>query len=241
MPCCRSSTGRRSRIWLVPRATSLRGAANCLTGHRPPTFAGAPVDPEIVSSLSEAAARLTALGHHVEDGSGFDLADAINAAWPVISQTGLAWLLRDRPERLGDLGPDIRSMAESGASLSATDYFDALHEALTLRAALSVFFRAFDMILTPTAAALPWTKDQPYPKEIAGQEVGPRGSAIFTGFVNAAYVPAITVPCRPSAGGLPIGFQLITRWGGDEDLIAIARDYETAHPWAMAWDGKART
>ena len=204
-----------------------------------PIFAGAPVDPEIAASVAEVASRLRALGHHVEDGASFDLADPINAAWPVIAQTGLAWLMWDQRERLADLGPDIRAMAESGARLAATDFFDALHTALKLRENLAVFFRGFDMILTPTAAALPWPKNEAYPRVIDGQEVGPRGSAIFTGFVNAAHLPAITVPCRPSPAGLPIGFQLIAPWGRDEDLIAIAGEYEAGHPWPMSWDGGA--
>ena len=219
------------------------GRLGTATGTRPrrilfvPTFAGAPVDPQIGAAVAEVADQLKALGHHVEDGAGFDLADPVNSAWPAIAQTGLAWLMRDRPERLADLGPDIRAMAENGARLAATHFFDALHAALKLRENLAVFFRGFDMILTPTAAALPWPKDDAHPRTIDGQEVGPRGSAIFTGFVNAAHLPAITVPCRPSSAGLPIGFQLVAAWGGDEDLIAIARDYETARPWPMSWHG----
>lgn len=201
-----------------------------------PTFAGAPVDPEIASSVGEAASHLADFGHRVDDGSGFALADPVNLAWPIIAQTGLAWLVRNTPDRVGELGPDIRAMAEAGARLPATDYFDALQTAMQLRQDLAVLFRQYDLLLTPTAAALPWPAGESHPPRIAGVEVGPRGSAIFTGFVNAAHLPAITVPCRPARSGLPIGFQLVAPWGGDEDLIAIAHDYETAHPWAMAWE-----
>ena len=227
-----------------PEAVSASGFGPVGPGEAPvrrrilhvPTFAGAPVDPEIAASVAEAADRLRAFGHSVEDGSGFDLVDELNAAWPAIAQTGLAWLVRGSPERLAKLGPDIRAMAENGERLSATAYFDALHAAMTLRESLAVFFRAYDLVLTPTAAALPWPRDETHPRTIDGREVGPRGSAIFTGFVNAAGLPAITVPCRPSTGGLPIGFQLVAAWGRDEDLIALARTYEAAHPWAMSWD-----
>ena len=201
-----------------------------------PTFAGAPVDPEIAESVAEAARHLAELGHHVEDGAGFDLADAINAAWPVIAQTGLAWLMRRHPGRADELGPDIRAMAEAGAGLAAADYFDALHAAMALRGNLARLFRGHDLILTPTAAALPWPREETHPRTIAGQAVGPRGVAVFTGFVNAAGLPAITVPGRPSAAGLPIGFQLVGAWGRDEDLIALAGAYEAAHPWAMSWE-----
>jgi aspartyl-tRNA(Asn)/glutamyl-tRNA(Gln) amidotransferase subunit A len=110
-----------------------------------------------------------------------------------------------------------------------------------LRQNLSAFFRGYDLILTPTAAALPWPAGETHPREIAGHAVGPRGSAIFTGFVNAAHLPAITVPCRPSKAGLPIGFQLIAAWGRDEVLIAIAAAYEAAYPWAMSWQTQRET
>ena len=35
------------------------------------------------------------------------------------------------------------------------------------------FFEAYDSILTPTAAALPWPVSDPYPQWIDGQKVGP--------------------------------------------------------------------
>ncbi len=201
-----------------------------------PTFAGAPVDPEVAASVAEAAATLGRLGHDVQDGSGFALADAMNENWPAIAQTGLAWLVRRDPDRLAALGPDIRAMAENGARLPATAYFDALHTALVLRQDLAALFGSVDMILTPTAAALPWPAGETHPVEIAGMPVGPRGSAIFTGFVNAAGLPAISVPCRPSGAGLPIGFQLVAPWGRDEELLALAAAYEAVEPWLMPWD-----
>lgn len=59
------------------------------------------------------------------------------------------------------------------------------------------------------------------PEGIAGIPVGPTGSAVFAGFVNAAGCPAISIPCTRSGSGLPIGFQLFAPWGRDEDLRAI--------------------
>lgn len=201
-----------------------------------PTFSGAPVDPEIAASVEEAARNLAALGHSVESDPAFDLAEEINAAWPAISQVGLAWLVRRHGGGLDTLGPAIRAMAEAGRGILATDYFDALHAAHTLRTRLALLFTRCDMILTPSAAALPWPADLSHPATIAGEPVGPRGSAIFTGFVNAAGCPAISIPCRPSGAGLPIGFQLIAPWGRDEALCAMAAQYERAHPWPFLWD-----
>lgn len=203
-----------------------------------PTFGTAPVDPEIADSVAEAAGRLAGLGHRVETGR-FDAARAITEAWPVLGQAGIAWLMRAHPGRRDDLGADIRALAEAGAALSAADLFAVQRMALALRQDLAALFADHDLLMTPAAAALPWRAEDTHPEHIAGVPVGPRGSATFTGFVNAAGCPGISIPCRPSGAGLPIGFQLVAPWGRDETLVAMAAAYEAAHPWRMVWEGRA--
>ena len=93
--------------------------------------------------------------------------------------------------------------------------------------------------MTPSAAALPWNADQQYPETIDGKDVGPRGHAVYTGWVNACGHPAIALPGNPSPGGLPTGFQLVGRFGADELLLDVARQYETANPWSSRWPALA--
>ena len=204
-----------------------------------PAFGTAPVDPEIADSVAQAAGRLGGLGHRVETGR-FDAATAITEAWPILGQAGIAWLMHAHPHRLDALGPDIRALAEAGANLSASDLFDVQRIALALRQDLAALFVSHDLLMTPTAAALPWPAQETHPDRIAGVPVGPRGSATFTGFVNAAGCPGISIPCRPSSARLPIGFQLVAPWGGDETLISVAATYEAAHPWPMLWESTDR-
>ena len=199
-------------------------------------FGDAPVDPDVEASTDAVAERLAGLGHAMTRAERFTAADRINAIWPVIAQTGLAWLMREHPGRLAELGPDIRAMAEAGAALPATAYLDALHEALVLRAELAELFEHADVILTPAAAALPWPADEPYPAIIDGQAVGPRGAAVFTGFVNAAGCPAIAIPGPPARSGLPIGVQCVGSWGSDERLVGLAAQLEAAFPWKQSWE-----
>jgi aspartyl-tRNA(Asn)/glutamyl-tRNA(Gln) amidotransferase subunit A len=92
-----------------------------------------------------------------------------------------------------------------------------------------------DFLLTPSAAALPWPAREPYPARIDGNAVGPRGHAVFAAFANASGCPAISIPCAPSRAGLPIGYQLVAAAGRDEDLCALAGEYEAAAPWADRW------
>jgi aspartyl-tRNA(Asn)/glutamyl-tRNA(Gln) amidotransferase subunit A len=192
-----------------------------------------PVDPEIATSVAIAAAQLSRLGHHVEEGEAPFTLDELNALFGPVGQAGLAWLLADRggePE-----APMLREMAAAGRALAPQAVFGAVDGIAAFRRRMAVFFSAWDLILTPAAAALPWPAEQAAPPVIDGQPVGPRGHALFTNFANLAGLPGIALPCQPSEAGLPIGFQLVGPSGADGLLCAMAAEWEAAHPWADRW------
>jgi aspartyl-tRNA(Asn)/glutamyl-tRNA(Gln) amidotransferase subunit A len=54
---------------------------------------------------------------------------------------------------------------------------------------------------------------------------------IYTIGVNLAGLPAVSVPCGFTTGGLPIGLQMIGQPFRETELLAIARDYEQGHDW----------
>jgi aspartyl-tRNA(Asn)/glutamyl-tRNA(Gln) amidotransferase subunit A len=126
-------------------------------------------------------------------------------------------------------------MAQAGAQRPATAFIEAGGEIARMRERLSATLAEYDMIMTPSAAALPWPARQPYPPAIDGRTVDPRGHAVYAAFVNASGCAAISVPCAPSREDLPIGFQLVAAAGRDEDLCSIARAYERAAPWYERW------
>jgi aspartyl-tRNA(Asn)/glutamyl-tRNA(Gln) amidotransferase subunit A len=82
---------------------------------------------------------------------------------------------------------------------------------------------------------LPWPAQEAYPARIDGQDVGPRGHAIYTGWVNAAGLPGLALPTAPSNEGLPIGMQLIGAYGSDDALLDLGAAYEDVAPWADRW------
>ena len=198
-------------------------------------FGDFPVDPQIAANVGEAASNLAGLGYIVEEGTApFELT-LIDRIWSVVGPAGLAWLLRGYADGRERVSPPLAQMADQGAALSAADYADALDNLAKLRASMAEFFARFDVILTPTAAALPWPAEVTHPASIDGTPVGPRGHAVFTALANAAGIPGLSIPCRPSSDGLPIGFQLIGRFGADGRLLQISSQYEQAHPWANRW------
>jgi aspartyl-tRNA(Asn)/glutamyl-tRNA(Gln) amidotransferase subunit A len=200
-----------------------------------PTFGDAPVDPEITAGVAAAAAELDRQGHRVTQQAYFDLADPIGDIWPIVSQTGVAWLLSRHADWKGNVGGAIAAMAEAGAKLSAVQYLGALDAVAGMRRRFAQHFEPYDLLLTPTAAALPWPATETHPSTIAGQPVGPRAHAVFTPLANALGLPAISLPCAPSSRGLPIGFQLIAREGADAFLLSVARDYERKAGLRYRW------
>jgi aspartyl-tRNA(Asn)/glutamyl-tRNA(Gln) amidotransferase subunit A len=194
-----------------------------------PQFGANPVDPEITTSVAIAAARIARLGHCVETGEAPFTAEELGALFAPVSQAGLAWLLAQKggePE-----APMLREMAAAGRALSPQAVFAAVDGIHGFRRRMAAFFQAWDLILTPAAAALPWPARQVAPPVIDGQPVGPRGHAVFTNFANLGGLPGIALPCQPSESGLPIGFQLVGPAGSDGLLCAMAAEWEAAKPW----------
>ena len=47
----------------------------------------------------------------------------------------------------------------------------------------------------------------------------------------------IIVPVAPSAGGIPIGMQLVSAFGTDLLLLRLAKAFEEAAPWTRCAPG----
>jgi aspartyl-tRNA(Asn)/glutamyl-tRNA(Gln) amidotransferase subunit A len=189
-----------------------------------PRFGDWPVDAPIAESCAAVARNLAALGHSVTEGTlPVDLS-LFERHWPNVGAAGLAWLLRGTAWR-GRVGAIYEEMITKGERLTALDYQDALLAFREIAAAFARMFRDHDLLLTPSSGALQWK----------AEEFGPPHHRAFTGVVNLAGAPGISIPADPSPEGLPIGFQLVAPYGADWRLVAMARQYERAHPWEHRW------
>lgn len=198
-------------------------------------FEQAPCDPVILASVDQAAGVLADLGHRVERAAlPFDLTE-VTAFWSVVNQVGLARLRQTTPQMADLAGRKYLDIADLGDRVPATDVFAGLQAVEALRNAVFEAFVEWDVIMTPSCAAMPWPAHAAYPAEIDGQRVGARGHAVYTGWVNASGQPAVALPATPAADGLPIGFQLIGDLGAEALLLDLAEEYETAAPWQHRW------
>ncbi|MGP6089391.1 amidase [Antarctobacter jejuensis] len=179
----------------------------------------APCDPLIRDCFAVTVDRLRGLGHKVvEGGLPLDL-NPLNAVWSGIAEIGLAHLGRSDPALLASAAEKYRAMARAGDGASAVDLYEAMTRIFALREAVRGLW-GYDAVLMPTAAAMPWPAAIAYPAQIDGQPVGPRGHAIYTGWVNAAGLPALAFPAG-QGGALPIGMQLIGDMGAEPLLLGL--------------------
>lgn len=182
------------------------------------------VAPEAHAALERAIAAFDALGHGIEaippaPEPGY--APAFRTIW----QAGAATIDVDgAAEAL--LEPLTRWLMLRGRSLPARQLAEALAWLAGFEERVIRRFARFDAVLTPALALTPppvgWYDQEDGERNFAQQvQVTP-----FTSFVNVAGLPAITVPVDETAGGVPMGVQLIGRPGGEATLFALAAQLE---------------
>lgn len=204
-----------------------------------PGIGNEPIDPEIRAAIAGAARKLESLGHEVTEGAAPFDPDQVDQIRTVLSGAAVARVVANNDDWRSLVGAAIAGWGEAGLKLSAADYVRALDALQELRFRTTADFETFDILLTATSTAMPWPVEFAFPKQIDGRDAGPRGSGLFSGFVNAAGLPAVSIPAAPSPAGLPIGIQLIGGFGADLQVLQLAKQFETAFPWADRWPALA--
>lgn len=182
------------------------------------------IDPEARSALDVAIEALEGLGHGMEA-----MAPAPEPGYPeafrTIWQAGAATIPVDgEPEAL--LEPLTRWLLARGRALPARRLAEALAWLTGFEERVIRRFASYDAVLTPALALTPrpvgWYDPADGERNFAQQvQFTP-----FTSFVNVSGLPAITVPVAETAGGVPMGVQLIGRPGGEATLFSIAAQLE---------------
>lgn len=199
-----------------------------------PTMGESPVDPAIAAACAIGAQRLETMGHSVAVGPLPLELETLTASWAQVGQIGLAWLMARHPQWRNGAGERYRDMAILGDALAATTLWDILNTVSQLRRDVAHLFDTVDVIVMPTSAAMPWPAGDTHPPVIAGQAVGARGHAVFTGWVNAAGLPGLNVPVDFD-GGMPIGLQLIGPFGSDVALMELGEAFESNGDTQWGW------
>lgn len=198
------------------------------------------VDEDCMTAVQATAALLSDMGHTVTEVSSEILlgeASLVNGRlWTSDLAMGVAALsqMAGRPLTDADVEPYNWTAATRGSTLSALDWAATVEAQQRWVREVADWFAPFDLLLTPTSAAVPMLTDDLWPPTDKPWKIGPVYGKIgaFTLPFNVTGQPAISLPLHWNAAGLPIGIQLVAKMGGEDLLLALSAQLEQAQPWA---------
>lgn len=193
----------------------------------------AAVDPQVRAITTEAASRFANLGCIVEEAhpAFADPLHAIDVFFHGILAGRYAPFLAD-PAQRALLDPHLVAALDRHKNLGVAEIMAAHVEREAVWQACRAFFQTYDLLLTPTVAALPFPLNQFGPDAIDGKPIEGWQWTAFTYPFNLTGQPAATVPCGWTADGLPVGLQIVGRRYDEATVLRAAAAWETAHPWA---------
>ncbi len=198
-----------------------------------PSIGRMPVDAEVRAVVREAASLLAGLGAEVDeidpDVDGLTLRESFRKIFVSDMSAGLGHLLDTRAD---ELMPTMREYLELAATWTVADLARALRDMERFKGLMRDVFLTHDLLLSPVNA-VPAFPIEGWPDTIDGQPVEARwGFTPFCYLYNMTGHPAASVPFGFSAGGLPIGVQLVARHADEATLLRASAAIEAAHPWA---------
>jgi Asp-tRNA(Asn)/Glu-tRNA(Gln) amidotransferase A subunit family amidase len=189
--------------------------------------------PEAAAVVGAAITTLTTLGVRVDRVKLPDVASlSSDCSTPIVcaeAATEHAVLLRDRGN---EVQPVVHARAAAGFSVPAVQYLQAQRTRERFaREFVATAFANADVVLTPTipepAPAYADVKAGSVEDIIARMGRFSR----LTRPLNAAGVPAVSVPCGFTADGRPLALQIVGRPFDEATVLRVARAYERAAGW----------
>ncbi|MET0544251.1 MAG: amidase [Variovorax sp.] len=202
---------------------------------------GIPIAPECLAAVDQAAALCRAMGHEVIDREppALDYAAFVQAhinvlATNIVLSSNARLKALGRAYAEGDLEPAMHDGYLVGQRLDAGDYARAIQQFHTVGRVMQGALSDADIVLTPTLTQLPaplgWLAMngtlQSFRERVATY-------ATFLAVVNASGQPAANVPIACTAQELPVGIQLIGRFGREDQVLQLSAELEEAAPWAQ--------
>jgi Asp-tRNA(Asn)/Glu-tRNA(Gln) amidotransferase A subunit family amidase len=202
-------TGRSE---LLPQASVLTPRIGVVTQD----FAGAP------ESEGAEALRIAALAAERAGASVRTLAmpEIVAEAWrahPTVQEfeahQALAWEYRTQYDAMA---PFLRGRLDESKGMTPAAYDEAMRIAGEARHALTRVFEEVDVLLAVSAPGA------------APKGLGSTGEARYNRLWTLTGTPCVNIPAHVTDGGLPVGVQVIARYGDDAKALAAARFVEEA-------------
>jgi aspartyl-tRNA(Asn)/glutamyl-tRNA(Gln) amidotransferase subunit A len=180
--------------------------------------------PEVTAAVDAAIMVLKNLGARVEEIKLSPLANYIDAKTTISLSELYAIHEKDLKERPEDFGYLLRTRVMAGGLIRAEDYVQAMRWRTELATEMMAEFRRFDVLatagwLTPAEPADP-----------NGVDFFKKRQVVTMPF-SLAGIPALSVPCGFSTGGLPLAFQIAGRPFDEATVLNAGDAYQRVTDW----------
>jgi amidase len=193
-----------------------------------PDLGGLPVEREVREVTAARLGVFEDLGCIVEEATP-DLADAdeifgVLRAWNM--QLGLGSLMK---AHRGQLKDTVVWNIEQGEKLTGAQVGAAEFKRSALFERMRQFMSRYDFLVAPVVQVLPFDVNQPYPTRIEGVDMADYIEWMRScSRITVTGAPALSVPCGFSAGGLPVGLQIVGRYQDDFGVLQLGHAFEQA-------------
>jgi aspartyl-tRNA(Asn)/glutamyl-tRNA(Gln) amidotransferase subunit A len=198
---------------------------NCLRVGVPRSFFYDDLHPEVAAAVEEALRAIKALVAEVRD---------VELSAPTDRKLQSAESYACHAEDIGKTPelyqPETLRRIRSGADISAADYIERRREMGESRRSIREAFATVDVLVTPTVAI-----PAPLIADLKANPEALRPAELLllrnTRPFNVWGLPAISVPCGFTHGGLPIGLQIAGAPWREDVVLRLAHAYERATQW----------
>jgi aspartyl-tRNA(Asn)/glutamyl-tRNA(Gln) amidotransferase subunit A len=187
--------------------------------------------PEVRQAVEAAVELLKAQGATVDEVELPSVAEVAAASFAIVAAEALAYhaeWLRTRPD---DYQPDVRERLRMGAFVTGVHYVRAQQVRALVRREVDQALARRDVLLAPATpiAATVLGESQ---AQLADGPTDARSALIrLTRPFNFSGHPACALPCGFTAGGLPVGMQIVGRPFDEATVLRVADAYQRATDW----------
>jgi len=183
---------------------------------------GLPVAAEVTAVLATARTAIEGLGWEIEEAEP-DLSRA-DEVFDVLRALGFVRDYGGEYERHRELLKEtVAGNIEAGLRLSGARVAAAQTTRSAIFRSTVSFFSRFDVLAAPATQVVPFPVEVEWVDEIDGRRLSSYTEWMRScSRISVTAHPAVSVPCGFTDGGLPVGLQLVGRYGDEAGLLAVA-------------------
>jgi aspartyl-tRNA(Asn)/glutamyl-tRNA(Gln) amidotransferase subunit A len=199
--------------------------------YSPDLGAGLRVDPEIATIVRAAVRAFEEMGCMVEEikPAFSDTQEIIRVMWSA-HEAGIYGPFV--PQWRARMDPGLVACIEDGLRVSLVDYIQTRDRKMAFWDSVRPLFETHALLLTPSVSVTAFEVGRLNPAHFPQHAWDWFPWASFSYPFNFTGQPAATVPAGFTAGGMPVGLQIVGRRFDDLTVLQASAAFETARPWA---------